>query len=80
MVVSYDTQAELVTDLTDDVRALQKALQGLRPGGGTAISSVPFAPIDASARPGCGPCGIPSGWWVIEPYSIPFRLMNSLDA
>src|SRR5665213_409168 len=27
----------------------------------TANSSVPFAPIDASARPGCGPCGIPSG-------------------
>ena len=42
MVVSYDTQAELVTDLTDDVRALQKALQGLRPGGGTAMFDAIF--------------------------------------
>ena len=42
MVVSYDTQAELVTDLTDDVRALQKALQGLRPGGGTAMYDAIF--------------------------------------
>ena len=42
MVVSYDTQAELVTDLTDDVRALQKALQGLRPGGGTAMFDAVF--------------------------------------
>ena len=37
MVVSYDTEVGLVTDLTDDVRALQKGLQGLRPGGGTAM-------------------------------------------
>jgi len=42
MVVSYDTQAELVTDLTDDVRALQKALAGLRPGGGTAMYDAIF--------------------------------------
>ena len=42
MVVSYDTQAELVTDLTDDVRALQKALLGLRPGGGTAMFDAVF--------------------------------------
>ena len=42
MVVSYDTQAELVTDLTDDVRALQKALQNLRPGGGTAMFDAIF--------------------------------------
>jgi Ca-activated chloride channel family protein len=42
MVVSYDTQAELVTDLTDDVQALQKALQNLRPGGGTAMFDALF--------------------------------------
>ncbi len=30
--------------------------------------------------PGCGPCGMPSGWWVMLPNSIPFRLMNSLEA
>ena len=33
-----------------------------------------------SSENGCGPCGSPSGWRVIEPYSIPLRLMNSLDA
>ncbi len=37
MVVSFDTAAELVTDLTDDVAALQKGVMGLRPGGGTAL-------------------------------------------
>jgi Ca-activated chloride channel family protein len=37
MIVSFDTAAELVTDLTDDVAALQKAVMGLRPGGGTAL-------------------------------------------
>ena len=38
------------------------------------------APMDASVRPGCGPCGRPSGWCVMEPYSMPLRLMNSLEA
>ncbi len=37
MIVSFDTAAELVTDLTDDVAALQKGVLGLRPGGGTAL-------------------------------------------
>jgi VWFA-related protein len=37
MIVSFDTAAELVTDLTDDVAALQKGVMGLRPGGGTAL-------------------------------------------
>ena len=37
----------------------------------TASSSVPFAPIDASARPGCGPCGIPSGWMRDRPVLDP---------
>ncbi len=37
MIVSFDTAAELVTDLTDDVAVLQKAVMGLRPGGGTAL-------------------------------------------
>ena len=46
----------------------------------TASSSVYFAPMLASARPGCGPCGMPSGWCVMLPNSMPFRLMNSLDA
>ncbi len=46
----------------------------------TASSLVCLAPMLASARPGCGPCGIPSGWCVMLPYSMPLRLMNSLLA
>ena len=37
MLVSFDTAAELVTDLTDDMRALEKGIKGMRPGGGTAL-------------------------------------------
>ena len=42
LVVSFDTAAELVTDLTDDVPALEKAIQGLRPGGGTSMYDAIF--------------------------------------
>jgi Ca-activated chloride channel homolog len=42
LVVSFDTAAELVTDLTDDVPALEKAIQGLRPGGGTSLYDAIF--------------------------------------
>src|SRR5947207_10981257 len=35
MVVSFDTSAELVADLIDDTVKLDKAIRGLRPGGGT---------------------------------------------
>jgi VWFA-related protein len=37
MVVSFDTGAELIADLTDDLAQLEKAIQGLRPGGGTSL-------------------------------------------
>src|SRR5437016_2690047 len=37
LVVSFDTAAELVTDLTDNLSVLEKAIQGLRPGGGTSM-------------------------------------------
>jgi len=37
LIVSYDTSAELVTDLTDDTEVLSKRLRDLRPGGGTAM-------------------------------------------
>jgi VWFA-related protein len=37
VIVSYDTAAELVADLTGDVDVLSKAIRGLRPGGGTAM-------------------------------------------
>jgi VWFA-related protein len=37
MVVSFDTSAELVSDLVDDLDKLQTAIRSLRPGGGTAL-------------------------------------------
>jgi len=42
LVVSFDTAAELVTDLTDNIGDLEKAVQGLRPGGGTALYDAVF--------------------------------------
>jgi VWFA-related protein len=42
MVVSFDTSAELVADLTDDPGALAKAVRSLRPGGGTALYDAIF--------------------------------------
>jgi Ca-activated chloride channel family protein len=37
MVVSFDTSAELVSDLTPDTEKLDIAIRNLRPGGGTAL-------------------------------------------
>lgn len=37
LVYTFDTQAELVQDLTDDTETLGKKLRDLRPGGGTAL-------------------------------------------
>jgi VWFA-related protein len=37
MVVSFDSSAELVSDLIDDTAKLDLAVKGLRPGGGTAF-------------------------------------------
>jgi VWFA-related protein len=37
MVVSFDTSAELVSDLVDDPEKLAKSIRNLRPGGGTAL-------------------------------------------
>src|ERR1700733_2023655 len=37
MVVSFDTSAELVSDLVDDNQKREAAIRGLRPGGGTAL-------------------------------------------
>ena len=42
LVVSFDTAAELVTDLTDSISALERAVQSLRPGGGTALYDAIF--------------------------------------
>ena len=44
VLVSFDTQAELVADLTDDTEKLAGAIRDLRPGGGTALyDAVVFA-------------------------------------
>lgn len=37
LIISYDTDYQLVTDLTDDTELLSKKLRELRPGGGTAM-------------------------------------------
>ena len=42
LVVSFDTAAELVTDLTDEIPTLEKAIQNLRPGGGTSLYDAIF--------------------------------------
>ena len=42
LIVSFDTAAQLVTDLTDDIPTLEKGIQCLRPGGGTALYDAIF--------------------------------------
>ena len=42
MVVSFDSSTELVADLTNDAQQLQKAIDDLRPGGGTALYDAIF--------------------------------------
>jgi Ca-activated chloride channel family protein len=42
VIVSFDTAAELVSDLTDDTQQLNNAIRGLRPGGGTALYDAIF--------------------------------------
>ena len=37
MLVSFDSAAELVSDLTGDVRKLEEGVKSMRPGGGTAL-------------------------------------------
>lgn len=41
-VVSFDSGAELVADLTGDMEALAKGVRSLRPGGGTALYDAVF--------------------------------------
>jgi VWFA-related protein len=42
MIVSFDTSAELVADLTDNISDLEKAVENLRPGGGTSLYDAIF--------------------------------------
>jgi Ca-activated chloride channel homolog len=37
LLVSFDTSAELVADLTGDLQQLEKSVRDLRPGGGTSL-------------------------------------------
>ena len=37
MLVSFDTAAEMVSDLTDDVKKLEQGVKAMRPGGGTSL-------------------------------------------
>ena len=42
LIVSFDTLPDFVSDLTDNLPALEKAILGLRPGGGTALYDAIF--------------------------------------
>ena len=42
IVVSFDTQAQLAADLTDDQEQLTRAVLGMRPGGGTVLHDAIF--------------------------------------
>jgi VWFA-related protein len=42
LIYGFDTQAELVQDLTDDTELLGKKLRDMRPGGGTALYDAIF--------------------------------------
>jgi Ca-activated chloride channel family protein len=42
MIVSFDTAAELVADLTSNVGELERAVANLRPGGGTSLYDAVF--------------------------------------
>ncbi|HKD05398.1 MAG TPA: VWA domain-containing protein [Bryobacteraceae bacterium] len=37
LLVSFDSAAELVTDLTGDLKKLEAGIKGMRPGGGTSL-------------------------------------------
>jgi Ca-activated chloride channel homolog len=51
MVISFDTSAELVSDLVDDIGKLEAAIHDLRPGGGTALyDAIYFACRDKLAK------------------------------
>ncbi len=42
MIVSFDTSAELVADLTGDIGELERGIEKLRPGGGTSLYDAVF--------------------------------------
>jgi len=42
VIVSFDTSAELVSELTGEIRQLENAVRNLRPGGGTSLYDAIF--------------------------------------
>jgi len=42
MLVSFDSQPQLIVDLTDDMAKLEKGVRDLRPGGGTSLFDAIF--------------------------------------
>ena len=51
MLVSFDTKAELVSDLIADTEKLATAIRQLRPGGGTSVAfSIPCAVAETPPR------------------------------
>ena len=51
MLISFDSTAQLVSDLTSDPGILEEAIRGLRPGGGTALyDAIYFACRDKLAQ------------------------------
>ena len=41
-IIGFDTSAELISDLTNDIDKLEKGIKSLRPGGGTALFDAVF--------------------------------------
>ena len=41
-IIGFDTSAELIADLTNDIDKLEKGIKSLRPGGGTALFDAVF--------------------------------------
>ena len=37
MLAAFDSNVEMVTDLTDDLKSLESGIRGMRPGGGTSL-------------------------------------------
>jgi VWFA-related protein len=51
MVVGFDTEASMVTDLTGDMNQLERSVRNLRPGGGTSLyDAIFFACRDKLAK------------------------------
>ena len=59
MVVSFDTTPDLVADLMDDTEKLERAVRGLRPGGGTAMYDAIYFACRDKLSAGPAPAQVP---------------------